>query len=88
MDNEGYFWFVGRADDVINTSGHRVGPFEVESALVEHKAIAEAGVIGKPDTERSEIIKAFVVLNRGYKPSPKLKKEIQGFIKIRLAAHA
>ncbi|MCP4413925.1 MAG: AMP-binding protein, partial [Gammaproteobacteria bacterium] len=55
MDNEGYFWFVGRADDVINTSGHRVGPFEVESALVEHKAIAEAGVIGKPDTERSEI---------------------------------
>jgi acetyl-CoA synthetase len=88
MDNEGYFWFVGRADDVINTSGHRVGPFEVESALVEHKAIAEAGVIGKPDTERSEIIKAFIVLNRGYKPSPKLKKEIQGFIKKRLAAHA
>ncbi|MHC4270101.1 MAG: acetate--CoA ligase [Planctomycetota bacterium] len=88
MDNEGYFWFVGRADDVINTSGHRVGPFEVESALVEHKAIAEAGVIGIPDTERSEIIKAFIVLNRGYKPSPKLKKEIQGFIKKRLAAHA
>jgi acetyl-CoA synthetase len=88
VDDDGYFWFVGRADDVINTAGHRVGPFEVESALVEHKAIAEAGVIGIPDTERSEIIKAFIVLNKGYKPSPKLKKEIQGFIKKRLAAHA
>ena len=88
MDNDGYFWFVGRADDVINTAGHRVGPFEVENALVEHKAVAEAGVIGIPDTERSEIIKAFIVLNKGHKPSPKLKKEIQGFIKKRLAAHA
>jgi len=88
VDDDGYFWFVGRADDVINTAGHRVGPFEVESALVEHKAVAEAGVIGVPDTERSEIIKAFIVLNKGYKPSPKLKKEIQGFIKERLAAHA
>lgn len=87
-DNDGYFWFVGRADDVINTAGHRVGPFEVESALVEHKAVAEAGVIGIPDKERSEIIKAFIVLNKGHKPSPKLKKEIQGFIKKRLAAHA
>ena len=88
VDDDGYFWFVGRADDVINTAGHRVGPFEVENALVEHKAIAEAGVIGIPDTERSEIIKAFIVLNTGYKPSPKLKKEIQQFIKKRLAAHA
>ena len=79
---------MGRADDVINTAGHRVGPFEVESILVEHKAIAEAGVIGIPDAERSEIIKAFIVLNQGYKPSPKLKKEIQVFIKKRLAAHA
>ena len=88
VDDDGYFWFVGRADDVINTAGHRVGPFEVENALVEHKAIAEAGVIGIPDTERSEIIKAFIVLNPGHKPSPKLKKEIQEFIKKRLAAHA
>ena len=88
VDDDGYFWFVGRADDVINTAGHRVGPFEVESALVEHKAIAEAGVIGIPDKERSEIIKAFIVLNKGYKPSPKLKKDIQGFIKKRLSAHA
>lgn len=87
-DNDGYFWFVGRADDVINTAGHRVGPFEVESALVEHRAVAEAGVIGIPDAERSEIIKAFIVLNQGYNPSPKLKEEIQQFIKKRLAAHA
>jgi acetyl-CoA synthetase len=60
----------------------------VENVLVEHEAVAEAGVIGIPDTERSEIIKAFIVLNQGYKPSPKLKKEIQEFIKKRLAAHA
>ena len=88
MDDDGYFWFVGRADDVINTAGHRVGPFEVESALVEHEAIAEAGVIGKPDKERGEIIKAFVVLSQGYRSSDGLKKDIQGFIKKRLAAHA
>jgi acetyl-CoA synthetase len=88
MDDDGYFWFVGRADDVINTAGHRVGPFEVESALVEHEAIAEAGVIGKPDKERGEIIKAFVVLSQGHQSSAGLKKDIQEFIKKRLAAHA
>lgn len=88
MDGDGYFWFVGRADDVINSAGHRIGPFEVESTLVEHKAIAEAGVIGKPDTERGEIIKAFVVLNEGYHPSDSLGNDIREFIKNRLAAHA
>lgn len=88
MDEDGYFWFVGRADDVINTSGHRVGPFEVESALLEHPAVAEAGVIGKPDVERGEIIKAFIVLREGYTPSEELKEEIKLFIKERLAAHA
>lgn len=87
-DEDGYFWFVGRADDVIKTSGHRVGPFEVESALVEHKAVAEAGVIGKPDEERGEIIKAFIVLREGFHPSNHLKKDIEEFIKHRLAAHA
>lgn len=87
-DEEGYFWFVGRADDVINTSGHRVGPFEVESALLEHKAVAEAGVIGKPDTERGEIIKAFVVLNNGYAASAELVEELQNHTKTQLAAHA
>lgn len=87
-DEDGYFWFVGRADDVINTSGHRVGPFEVESALVEHPAVAEAGVIGKPDEERGEIIKAFIVLGNGVKASDALLEEIKDFTKRNLAAHA
>lgn len=87
-DEEGYFWFVGRADDVINTAGHRVGPFEVESALVEHPAVVEAGVIGKPDKERGEIIKAFIVLNNGVEATDKLLEEIKEFTKQTLAAHA
>ncbi len=88
MDEDGYFWFIGRADDVIKTAGHRVGPFEVESALVEHPAIAEAGVIGKPDPLYGEIIKAFVALKKGFKPTKELEKDIQNFIKGRLAGHA
>ncbi|MFH1064435.1 MAG: acetate--CoA ligase [Candidatus Woesearchaeota archaeon] len=88
MDKDGYFWFIGRADDVIKTAGHRVGPFEVESALVAHPAIAEAGVIGKPDETYGEIIKAFVSLNKGYKPSDALKKDIQQFMKKFHAGHA
>ena len=87
-DEDGYFWFVGRADDVINTSGHRVGPFEVESALLEHRAVAESGVIGKPDAERGEIIKAFVVLHEDFAPSKALEEELKKFIRHRLAAHA
>ncbi len=87
-DADGYFWFVGRADDVINTAGHLVGPFEVESALIEHPAIAEAGVIGKPDQERMEIVKAFVSLKDGFTPSPDLEREIKQFVRTRLAAHA
>jgi acetyl-CoA synthetase len=87
-DEDGYFWFVGRADDVINTAGHLVGPFEVESALIEHPAVAEAGVIGKPDPERMEIVKAFVSLKDGFAPSEELKKEIKEFVRTRLAAHA
>jgi len=88
MDEDGYFWFIGRADDVIKTAGERVGPFEVESALVEHPAIVEAGVIGKPDKMRGEIIKAFVVLRERYKPTDKLMKDVQKFVKTRLAGHA
>ena len=88
MDEDGYFWFVGRADDVINTAGHLVGPFEVESALIEHPAVAEAGVIGKPDEERLEIVKAFISLKDGYAPSDDLAKEIKEFVRTRLAAHA
>ena len=87
-DKDGYFWYVGRADDVIKTSGERVGPFEVESVLVEHPAIAEAGVIGKPDELRGEIIKAFVTLRAGHTPNPELEDDIKKFVKQRLAAHA
>ena len=87
-DEEGYFWFQGRVDDVINTSGERVGPFEVESKLVEHPAVAEAGVIGKPDPLRGEIIKAFISLREGYTPSEELKADIAKFVKEGLAAHA
>ncbi|GAX91082.1 acetate--CoA ligase [Effusibacillus lacus] len=87
-DEDGYFWFQGRVDDVINTSGERVGPFEVESKLVEHPAVAEAGVIGKPDPLRGEIIKAFIALRDGYQPSEELIKDIQEFVKKGLAAHA
>ncbi|OEF98259.1 acetate--CoA ligase [Desulfuribacillus alkaliarsenatis] len=87
-DEDGYFWFQGRVDDVINTSGERVGPFEVESKLVEHPAVAEAGVIGKPDPLRGEIIKAFISLRAGYEPSDELKEEIRQFVKTGLAAHA
>ncbi|WP_027964414.1 acetate--CoA ligase [Halalkalibacillus halophilus] len=88
MDEDGYFWFQGRLDDVINTSGERVGPFEVESKLIEHEAVSEAGVIGKPDPERGEIIKAFISLNDGYTESDELLEEIRQFVKKGFAAHA
>jgi acetyl-CoA synthetase len=87
-DEDGYFWFQGRVDDVINTAGERVGPFEVESKLVEHPAVAEAGVIGKPDPMRGEIIKAFISLREGYTPSDELKADISKFVKEGLSAHA
>ncbi|MBB6454387.1 acetyl-CoA synthetase [Salirhabdus euzebyi] len=88
MDEEGYFWFQGRLDDVINTSGERVGPFEVESKLIEHPAVGEAGVIGKPDPERGEIIKAFITLVDGYEESDELLEDIRQFVKKGLSAHA
>ncbi|WP_411349931.1 acetate--CoA ligase [Paenibacillus sp. WLX2291] len=88
MDEDGYFWFQGRIDDVINTSGERVGPFEVESKLVEHPAVAEAGVIGKPDPVRGEVIKAFISLREGFEPSDELKQQITRFVKEGLSAHA
>ncbi|TDL34292.1 acetate--CoA ligase [Jeotgalibacillus sp. S-D1] len=87
-DEDGYYWFQGRIDDVIMTSGERVGPFEVESKLVEHPAVAEAGVIGKPDPVRGEIIKAFIALREGYEPTEELKEEIRQHVKKGLAAHA
>ncbi len=87
-DEDGYFWFVARADDVIKTSGERVGPFEVESSLVEYPGVVEAGVIGKPDPVRGEIIKAFVVLKKGVEGTEKLKEELQEHVKKHLAGHA
>ena len=85
-DADGYFWFVGRKDDVIKTSGHLVGPFEVESVLMEHPAVAEAGVIGKPDPVALEVIKAFVALKTGYAPSDALRKDILAHARKRLGA--
>jgi len=87
-DPDGYFWFQGRVDDLIITAGENVGPFEVESCLVEHPAVAEAGVIGKPDAVRGQVIKAFIALREGYKPSEELKHEIQLYVRQKLAAHA
>ncbi|MGM8366779.1 acetate--CoA ligase [Virgibacillus sp. W0181] len=88
MDEEGYIWFQGRDDDVIMTSGERVGPFEVESKLVEHPSVAEAAVIGKPDPVRGEIVKAFVALRADTSKTKELEKELRVFVKERLAAHA
>ncbi|SDO10414.1 acetate--CoA ligase [Alkalicoccus daliensis] len=88
MDEEGYFWFQGRIDDVIMTAGERVGPFEIESKLLEHPAVAEAGVIGKPDEVRGEIIKAFISLRDGYEENEELQEEIRSFVKKELAGHA
>jgi acetyl-CoA synthetase len=85
-DRDGYFWFVGRKDDVIKTSGHLIGPFEVESVLMEHKAVAESGVIGKPDPMAFEIVKAFVVLHNGYEPTDAMKRELLAFARTRLGA--
>jgi len=80
-DSDGYFWFVGRADDVILSSGYRIGPFEVESALVEHPAVIEAAVVASPDEVRGEIVKAFVILSPKYAPSNELAKELQAYVK-------
>jgi acetyl-CoA synthetase len=85
-DEDGYFWFVGRADDVIKSSGHLIGPFEVESLLMEHPAVAEAAVIGKPDPVALEIVKAFVSLKDGHEASEALRRELLGFARSRLGA--
>ena len=85
-DRDGFYWFVGRADDVIKSAGHLIGQFEVESALLEHAAVAEAGVIGKPDPVAGETVKAFVSLKGGFAESEPLRKEILGFARKRLGA--
>ncbi|MCK4394536.1 AMP-binding protein, partial [Candidatus Bipolaricaulota bacterium] len=81
MDADGYLFFEGRADDVILTSGYRIGPFEVEDALVSHPAVVEAAAVASPHRERGEIVKAFVILANGYTPSEKLVKELQDHVK-------
>jgi acetyl-CoA synthetase len=80
-DEDGYFWFIGRDDDVIKASGYRIGPFEVESALLEHPAVQEAAVVGSPDDIRGMIVKAFIILKPGFKPSDTLVREIQNHVK-------
>lgn len=80
-DEDGYLWFVGRADDVILAAGYRIGPFEVESALLEHDAVAESAVVSSPDELRGEVVKAFIVLAPGFNPSEQLVKEIQDYVK-------
>jgi acetyl-CoA synthetase len=85
-DADGYFWFVGRADDVIKSAGHLIGPFEVESALMEHPAVAEAGVIGKPDEMVGEVVKAFVSLKKGFESSDALRMELLGHARKKLGA--
>jgi acetyl-CoA synthetase len=86
-DNDGYFYFFGRADDVIKSSGYRIGPFEVESVLQEHEAVAESAVVGSPDPVRGEIIKAFIILTPGYEPSKELVQNIQEFVKSKTAPY-
>jgi len=88
IDEEGYFWFVGRDDDVINTGGHLVGPFEIESALLEHPKVAESAVVGKPDPINMEVVKAFITLKPGIEPDKMLELEIMNFVRKKLSALA
>jgi acetyl-CoA synthetase len=80
-DEDGYFWFVGRADDIIKSSGYRIGPFEVESALLEHPAVLECAITAVPDPERGQIVKATVVLSKNFQPGDKLARELQDHVK-------
>ncbi len=88
MDQDGYVWYEGRADDVIIAAGYRVGPFEVESACLEHEAVAEAAAVAKPDERRGNVVKAFIVLADGHEPSDALADEIKQFVRARLSAYA
>ena len=87
MDDEGYFWYVGRKDDIIKSSGYRIGPFEVESVLIEHPAVLECGVVGVFDEFRGQILKANIVLTSGFKPSKELSRELQEYVKKRTAPY-
>ncbi len=87
-DEEGYYWYAGRADDVIISAGYRIGPFEVESACIEHPAVREAAAVASPDEKRGSVVKAFVVLAEGYEPSDELAQEIKTFVREHLSAYA
>jgi acetyl-CoA synthetase len=87
-DEDGYIWYEGRADDVIIAAGYRIGPFEVESACLEHSAVREAAAVASPDELRGNVVKAFIILAAGYEPSDELAEEIKGFVRERLSAYA
>jgi acetyl-CoA synthetase len=86
-DEDGYFWFVGRTDDVITSAGYRIGPAEIEDCILKHPAVSLVAAVGSPDEVRTEIVKAFIVPKPGIAPDPDLKKDIKDFVKTRLAAH-
>ena len=88
QDADGYFWYAGRADDVIISAGYRIGPFEVESACIEHPAVREAAAVASPDERRGNVVKAFVVLAEGHEPSDELADEIKRFVRERHSAYA
>jgi acetyl-CoA synthetase len=88
MDEDGYIWYEGRADDVIIAAGYRIGPFEVESVCLEHEAVAEAAAVASPDERRGSVVKAFVVLAEGHEPSDELAAEIKAHVRTKLSAYA
>src|SRR3712207_3725699 len=88
VDEDGYIWYEGRNDDVIISAGYRIGPFEVESACLEHEAVAEAAAVASPDERRGNVVKAFIVLAAGHGPSDALVEDIQRFVRDRLSAYA
>ena len=88
QDSDGQLYFVGRNDDIITSSGYRIGPFDVENVIIEHPAVAEVAVVGKPDPERTEIVKAFIVLRPGVNSADELKRELQQHVRVRLSLHA
>jgi acetyl-CoA synthetase len=88
VDDDGYVWYAGRADDVIISAGYRIGPFEVESTCLEHPAVREAAAIASPDEKRGNIVKAFIVLAEGSEPSDELAEQIKVFVRDRLSAYA
>jgi acetyl-CoA synthetase len=88
MDEDGYVWYAGRADDVIIAAGYRIGPFEVESACIEHEAVREAAAVASPDEVKGNVVKAFIVLGDGYEGSEELAADIKTFVRGRLSAYA